>query len=60
MKVYNVIRCYYDADWHAVRIPLAAYQDYDSAQAHKEACEKCAFLDEWYEITEEDVDDGTR
>ena len=59
MKVYNVIRCYYDADWHTVRIPLAAYQDYRRALAHKEVCEKCAFLDEWFEIVEEDVTDGT-
>jgi hypothetical protein len=59
MKVYNVIRCYYDADWHIVRIPLAAYQDYKHALAHKEICDKCAFLDEWFEIIEEDVADGT-
>lgn len=59
MKIYNVTRCYYDANWHTVRIPLAAYQDYDRAQAHKEACEKCAFLDEWFEIVEEDITDGT-
>lgn len=59
MKVYSVIRCYYDANWHTVCIPLATYQDYDCAQAHKEACEKCAFLDEWFEIVEEDVADGT-
>ena len=59
MKVYNVIRCYYDADWHIVRIPLAAYQDYSRALAHKEICDKCAFLDEWFEIIEEDVADGT-
>ena len=59
MKAYNVICCYYDADCYVVRIPLAAYQDYGRAQAYKEVFEKCAFLDEWYEIVEEDVDDGT-
>lgn len=59
MKVYNVIRCYYGPNWTAVRTPLAVYQDYDRAQAHKEACEKCAFLDEWFEIVEEDMADGT-
>lgn len=60
MKRYNVIRCYYDANRHITLINrLAAYQDYDRAQAHKEACEKYAFLDEWYEIVEEDVVDGT-